>query len=430
MTVTNSYLSARRLAEETLRVSQGTTLRHAAKRLAIAACLGLFIGIPLSERVTASTLPPAGGWLFLDEVAGKPMPVIRYRANDLFSSLFFDRESREWRLLLISAKDLPTSGKMTLRATYDADPARNRPHRVEMLESEPRLVTGILPELADVQGAAVNARVIRLALPHTFIIHLQGADRVDIEAGGIGHTIAMKGSAKAIAEIYRSIGEGRGGEGKSITEIVNDNAAPTASSTRQSQTAGSEEPVATVYAGDTPKNTVKRKATEFRCVITQEEDPVDYWQCIDEFIQRVQAAAQGDEEYLAEHRQITLTRISRIYGEYIEQDWPDTPGMVCKGFHLPYDEYSRRHPQRIQANIDEWACLKHEAEWRGDNMVERAQRFSNARLGIDFLGEVALKKAMDETLDTHFGYNHKWKEDLQVRFRSAWEERKYINGEL
>lgn len=427
MTISNLHPSARRLMEDARCVLQSAGLRYSAKRLAVAACLGLLVGLPLYESVAASKLPPTGVWLFLDEVDGKPVPVIRYRADDLFSSLFFDKENREWRLLLISAKDLQASGKMTLRATYDADPARNRPHRIEVLELDLRLVSGILPELADVQGAAVNARVIQLTLPRTFIVHLQGADRVDIKAGGVGHTISMKGSAKAIAEIYRSIGEARGGEGKSITEIVNGNAASTAS---QALASAAEGPVATAQASGTPRNPVKRERTEFKCPITQEDDPADYWQCVDTFIQRVQATAQGDEAYLAEHRRIALAMVSRAYGDYIEQDWPRTPSMVCEGFHLPYGEYSRQHPQRIQANRDEWACLKHEAEWRGDDMVERSQRFKKARRGVDFLGETALRTRMDEAFNTHILYSHKWEKDLEVRFRSALDERKYINGQL
>lgn len=196
-----------------------SSLHRRARQLAFAVAAGLFCsGFP--AETGRATILPEGNWSFAEAAASQGVPAARYRDSELFSALTFDKTTRQWRLLLLSGHDWSRVTRLRLSAVYDEDPARNRPHRVETLELEPSTVSTAQSGLKEILRGTYASQAIQLTLPRTFIVHLQGADRLTLEAGAFRHVIAMNGSAKAIAQIYAALGEARGGEGKTITEIV------------------------------------------------------------------------------------------------------------------------------------------------------------------------------------------------------------------
>lgn len=407
-------MATRIIASASLRSSMltmnaaGRLTSRAMRRPILNAVVGaLLVVLPVGHSL-ASVLPTEG-WTFFDKTSNQQMPGARYRSSDLFGSLTFDTKSRQWRLLLVSGYDLPLPGGITLRAVYDEDKTRNRPHRIETLDVEPQPFGSLPPEIENVMPSTASARIIQLTLPRTFIIHLQGADHVIVDAGSFQHTMIMKGSAKAIAQIYVALGEGGGGDRSTITDIVN-------------KTAVSAKPTDTPYAVQSavPKNEPPKKnsATEdkllkvpvYKCGdLEGDSDLTNHGECIEKYISELKNI-EGTKAFDLRKRMLASQMGYDMY-QYIKQRYPVSPWFnVCVDYGLTLKQ--------------ERACLNAEREKYRDNINHRFDEAYSIMPQI-FLGrelEEAVNKSYDNTMETY----DKFKLQIDKRLSKNFEEMRIV----
>ncbi|WP_146198903.1 hypothetical protein [Falsochrobactrum shanghaiense] len=352
----------------------------------------------LAQTSQASVLP-AESWTFFDQSASQQMPAARYRSADLFSSLAFDAKTRQWRLLLVSGYDLPLRGDITLRAVYDEDKTRNRPHRIETLDVEPQLLSSLPLEIRNAVPSTANARIIQLTLPQTFIIHLQGADRVIVDAGSFQHTMAMKGSAKAIAQIYVALGEGRSSAGKTITEIVN-KSGPTAAATLTPDTIPVAMPEHEVAATTPTPVAEPTSFPNFQCgELEKDADLESYFACINDYVSKLKTI-EGTKYYKTMKVWLTDHLGSDLYN-YSEPQYPiDSKRQTCVQFI---------------SFVEERSCLQKEKIKYFDYISDHYDA-AYAMMPLDFLGP-ELKEELDGTYDRVMAPYEKFKAELEERQR-------------
>lgn len=357
----------------------------------------LLVVLPVGNS-PASVLP-ADGWTFFNKTSNQQMPGARYRSSDLFGSLTFDTKSRQWRLLLVSGYDLPLPGGITLRAVYDEDKTRNRPHRIETLDVEPQPLGSLPPEIKNGVPSTASARIIQLTLPRTFIIHLQGADRVIVDAGSFQHTMAMRGSAKAIAQIYVALGEGRSSEGKTITETVNKSGS-TVDATVTPDTIQVAMPEHNVAATSSTPIAEPKNFPTFQCGELQiDADLESYFECVNDYVSLLKTI-EGTKYY-----------------------------KTMKGWltdHLSYDLYTYSEPKypinsKMQtcvefiSFVEERSCLQKEKIRYFDYISDRYD-VVYAMMPLDFLGP-ELKEELDGTFGRLMEPYEKFKAELEERQR-------------
>jgi hypothetical protein len=409
-------------------VASSIVLAGRLRRILAAMSLGLPLIITAVPAMAAVRALPSEGWQFTGDDQSQEVRAV-LNSGELNATIAFERDARRWSIALRYPDGSAPPGAVSLSAVYDADPSRNRPHRVEQLSLHPE----------PGESAAQPGNTLKLALPHTFILHLQGADRIEVEDGGRTVTIPLQGSAKAIAMIYAALGEARGGGGKTMTELVNDlgsSASSGAASNHQSTDVGEAasaeaklEP--TVPPAQPETNSAPPPPPGFNCELNDEISVDDFGAClqdrmaeIDDYITKV-----GDRPYFGDL--LLSDTIKMLDGDeivyrvstYIKQKYPSHPTLVCNDIYMPYGMNEDRE-LAIQFFSDELKCLN---GYRRGYLEDMREKYYSAldNIPLDYFGN-KLNEKLDKIYNREDDRHRAFVDALKPRYREHFEGRKTL----
>ncbi len=386
------------------------------------------LGLPLivaSGPVSASVkVQPSEFWQFIGTDEAQELRA-ELQAGELNATVAFVREQRQWFITLQYPDGDAPGSTVSLSATYDADAARNRPHRVEQLS---------LSAEPDESAAAQERQALKLALPHTFIIHLQGADRLELDGGGRKVVIPLHGSAKAIAMIYAALGEARGTEGRTMTDLVNKlgSAPPASASKEEKADVASVETVETIAEASASDDAPPQEAVSVpsesmprnECELSDEIPVEEFGECL-----RKHVAALDD--YLKKTgKEVFFNKVVMIYSaddivlqvsKYIKQKYPHRPNLTCYDLDMPHDiSYNRE--SAIRFVNEEMECLR-------EHRLGIAERFREKYysaleyIPVDYYGKY-LEEKLSGIINEEEDRNSEFVKALEPRYREHFELRK------
>ncbi len=372
-------------------------------------CVAVLAGLMAASPVLASVKRiTEGKWIYVESIDGSP-PTALFRGSDLQGYLSYLKDKRQWLFSIAVDDDTSSVSEVTLRAVYDADASRNRAHRVEETTVKSRLIK--LQPLKDELGRdrPAPSPVVQTTLPRTFIVHLQGADRVEISAGAIHRIIGMNGSAKAIAQIYTSIGEGSGGEGKTIAEMVG--GTPHAAASKP------EAPTPPAVQAAKPREPSKKPNPRPECKLLPDSDLGAFGACVDQHVDDIEAAyaETGDEVAREQLKRNMVYTLSYNMGRYIKQKYSRMPHIeLCTGFAAPYGS-----PREVQtrAVTQEINCLVEERDQRRETIKSRFEE-ARAVMRMDYLGDQGLDE-LNRIYDLEMDNFAPYQKMIQTRLREA-----------
>lgn len=389
----------------------------------------VWLGLPLvaatAPAPAAATTLSSGGWQFTGGDQAQDVRAV-LKLGELNATIAFERDGRQWSIALQSPNGRTPSGAINLTAVYDADASRDRPHRVEKLSLHPQPGA----------GGAQPDDTLKLALPHTFILHLQAADRIEIEGDGRTVTIPMRGSAKAIAMIYAALGEARGGAGKTMTELANKRDSASSDSASSQESAGNSGKTTVETKVEPAAATVQPQVISsaprwpgFRCELN---DPVeDFGAClkdrmaeIDDFMANTGERPVSPDLSLSEAiKRSDGNEITHQVSRYIEQDYPLDPSLVCNDIYA-LNELKGDKKIAVELVSDELKCLNMYRIGYLEDLREKYQYVSEY-IPVEYYGK-QIEEKLGEVIDRAEEKHREFVDALKPRYLEHFEARKAV----